>query len=142
MGFSTADASRIASLVQSSRESDDGDNDLVGAPDPTVYKSRSGDIVDTLQNLLDEAQAQLAAARKKETTNIHNFEMLKLSLEDQIKFDNRDMEDLKADLAASGEKKSVAESALAVESKDLDADTKALEDLKADCEAKAKEYEA
>merc|ERR1712039_416291 len=68
--------------------------------------------------------------------------MLKLSLEDQIKFDNRDMEDLKTDLAASGERKSVAESSLAVESKDLTADTKALEDLTADCEAKRQEYDA
>merc|ERR1719346_841669 len=60
--FSTADAARITALAQSSQESDSGD---VGAPDAAVYKSHSGDIVETLQDLMDKAQAQLAAARKK-----------------------------------------------------------------------------
>merc|ERR1719210_2490032 len=68
--------------------------------------------------------------------------MLKLSLQDQIKFDTKEMDDAKADLAASGEKKTVAEANLAVTTKDLDADIAALADLNADCAAKAKAYEA
>merc|ERR1719288_71032 len=137
--FSTADAARITALAQSSQESDTGD---IGAPDAAVYKSHSGDIVDTLQDLMDKAQAQLAAARKKEANAIHDFQMLKLSLEDQIKFDTRDLDDTKADLAASAEKKSVAESSLAETATCLQTDTAALEDLKADCAAKASAYEA
>merc|ERR1719412_1185651 len=128
--FSTADAARITALAQSSQESDMGE---AGAPDAAVYKSHSGDIVDTLQDLLDKAQAQLSAARKKESTAAHDFQMLKLSLEDQIKFDTRDLDDTKADLAASGEKKTVAESSLAVTTKCLQADIAALADLKSDC---------
>merc|ERR1719458_1452474 len=128
-----------AQLAQSSQESDTGD---VGAPDAAVYKSHSGDIVDTLQDLMDKAQAQLAAARKKEANALHAFQTLKLSLVDQIKFDTKDMDDTKADLAASGEKKGNAESSLAVTTKDLEADIAALADLKADCAAKAKAYEA
>ena len=46
-------------MAQSFQESDSGD---VGAPDAAVYKSHSGDIVDTLQDLMDKAQAQLATA--------------------------------------------------------------------------------
>merc|ERR1719351_421618 len=137
--FSMADATKITALAQSSQESDAGD---VGAPDAAVYKSHSGDIVETLQDLMDKAQAQLAAARKKEVEAVHAFQMLKLSLEDQIKFDTKELDDTKADLAASGEKKTVAESNLAVTTKDLDADIAALADLKADCAAKAKAYEA
>merc|ERR1719210_211126 len=137
--FSTADAARITALAQSSQESDAGD---AGAPDAAVYKSHSGDIVDTLQDLMDKAQAQLAAARKKEANAIHDFQILKLSLEDQIKFDTRDLDDTKADLAASAEKKSVAESSLAETTKCLPSDVAALEDLKADCAAKASAYEA
>merc|ERR1711933_54972 len=60
--FSMADAARITALTQSSQESDTGD---VGAPDAAVYKSHSSDIVGTLQDLTDKAQAQLAAARKR-----------------------------------------------------------------------------
>ena len=56
---------------------------------------------------------QLAAARKKEANAMHAFQMLKLSLEDRIKFDTRDLDDTKADLAASAEKKTVAEGSLA-----------------------------
>merc|ERR1719458_2385667 len=112
-----------AQLAQSSQESDMGD---VGAPDAAVYKSHSGDIVETLQDLMDKAQAQLAAARKKEVGAVHAFQMLKLSLEDQIKFDTKELDDTKADLAASGEKQAAAESSLAVTTKDLDADSAAL----------------
>merc|ERR1719436_2352302 len=135
--FSTADASRITTLLQSSQESDD-----VGAPDPTVYESHSGDIVATLQDLLDKAQAQLAAARKAENTAAHNFNMLKLSLEDQIKFDTKDMDDTKADLAGCSEKKTVAVSGLAVTTKALEADIASLGDLKTDCAAKTADFEA
>merc|ERR1719251_277286 len=137
--FSSADAARITALEQSFQESDSGD---VGAPDAAVYKSHSGDIVDTLQDLMDKAQAQLAAARKKEATAMHDFQMLKLSLEDQIKFDTRELDDTKADLAASAEKKSVAESSLVETTKCLQSDIATLQDLKADCVAKAKAYEA
>merc|ERR1719412_1891722 len=137
--FSTADAARITALAQSTQESDTGD---IGAPDAAVYKSHSGDIVDTLQDLMDKAQAQLAAARKKEANAMHAFQMLKLSLEDQIKFDTRDLDDTKADLAASAEKKTVAEGSLVETTKCLQSDVAALADLKADCVAKAKAYAA
>merc|ERR1719343_2002473 len=136
--FSMADATKITALAQSSQESDIAD---IGAPDAAVYKSHSGDIVETLQDLMDKAQAQLAAARKKEATAAHNFQMLKLSLEDQIKFDTKELDDTKADLAGSGEKLSAAQGNLAVTTKDLDTDKAALADLKADCAAKAKKYE-
>merc|ERR1719375_2102014 len=81
--MSSADASKLTALVQSSSASEDSDME-VGAPDPAVYESKSGGIVSTLEGLLDEA-------RKKETAALHNFEMLKQSLEDQMKFANEDM---------------------------------------------------
>merc|ERR1719189_2576710 len=109
--FSMADAEKITSLIQSSQSADDSD---INAPDPTVYASHSGDIVDTLQNLLDQAIAQLAAARKKEVEAVHNFELLVLSLQDQVKFDTNEMDDAKADLAGCGEKLTVAVQSLSV----------------------------
>ena len=37
-----------------------------------------------------EASAQLEAARKKETEALHNFELLKQSLTDEVKFSNEE----------------------------------------------------
>jgi len=139
--FSMADAAKITALVQNSQSTAADDADI-NAPDPTVYASHSGDIVETLQNLLDQALAQLAAARKKEVDAVHNFEMLKLSLEDQIKFDTNELDDTKADLAASREKLAGASSSLSVTSADLAAAVKALEDTEGDCEEKNAEHEA
>merc|ERR1719440_588123 len=114
--FSSADASRLTALVQSSQESD-SDEDAVGAPDAAVYKGHSGGIIDTLQSLLDKAEGQLSDARHTETASLHNFELLKQSLEDGIKFANKDMEEAKADSAANGGAKATAEGNLAVTSK-------------------------
>merc|ERR1719203_1116300 len=95
--MSSADASRLTALVQSSQSTDSDD---VGAPDAAVYQGHSGDIIGTLQSLLDKAEAQLANARKTEQSNLQNFEMLKQSLQDEIKFANKDMDDAKKGHAA------------------------------------------
>merc|ERR1719456_339004 len=81
--FSAADASRLTALVQSS--SADSSDD-VGAPDPAYYKSKSGSIIETLASLLEKAKDQLADARQKETENINAYQLMKQSLEDEIKF--------------------------------------------------------
>jgi len=135
--FNSADASRLTALVQSSSDDDDA-----GAPDAAVYESHSGGIVETLEGLNDKAEGQLADARKKETTALHNFEMLKQSLEDSIRFANDDMAEAKKGLAEAGEKKSAAEGDLEVTSKDLKGDIEQLADLHHDCMTKAEDYEA
>jgi hypothetical protein len=90
--FNSADASRLTMLVQSAQSSDDDD---AGAPDAAVYESHSSGIVDTLEGLHEKAEGQLADARKKETTALHNFQMLKQSLTDSIRFANDDMAEAK-----------------------------------------------
>merc|ERR1719443_1495653 len=64
--LSSADASRLTALVQSSQSEADDDASL-GAPAAAVYTGHSGGIISTLQGLLDKAEAQLAEARKTET---------------------------------------------------------------------------
>merc|ERR1719310_640992 len=86
--LSTADASRLTALVQSQSSDEDAD---AGAPDAAVYVSHSGNIIDTLEGLKEKALEQLADARKKESNARHNFEMLRQSLEDEIKYSNKDM---------------------------------------------------
>ena len=56
------------------------------APAAAGYESHKGNIVDAQQGLQDKADGQLSDTRKKETTATHNFEMLKQSLEDPVKF--------------------------------------------------------
>lgn len=135
--LSSADASRLTALVQSSDEDADA-----GAPDAAVYESHTGSIVDTLEGLKEKAMEQLSAARKKESTAAHNFDMLRQSLEDEIKYSNKDMSDTKKAIAAASEAKATAEGDLSVTSKDLKADEARLEDTKADCASKTSDYEA
>merc|ERR1719379_2775365 len=101
--LSTADATKLTAFVQQS-----SDEDALGAPDAAVYESQSGNIVDTLQGLLDKAEGLLADARDKETSALHAFEMLKQSLEDSIKFATKDTSAAKKDLAESAKTKAGA----------------------------------
>jgi hypothetical protein len=137
--ISQADGSRLAALVQT--QSDDSDSDM-GAPAAEVYESKSGGIVDTLNGLLEKAQGQLDAATKAETSAKNKYDLLKQSLEDEIKYANKDMDDTKKALAESGEIKAAAEGDLAVTQKALAEDIKALGDLHSDCMTKAQDFEA
>jgi DNA repair exonuclease SbcCD ATPase subunit len=135
--ISVADGNKLTALVQSG--SDDEDS---GAPDPAVYESQSGGVMDTLNKLLEEAQGQLDAARNKETANIQAFQMLKQGLEDEIKFGNKEMDEAKQSRSASAEAKAVAEGDLDVTSKDLAEDIKTLQELHHNCMTKANDFEA
>merc|ERR1719482_1906023 len=95
-----ADAKRLTALVQSTSQEDDAD---VGAPDPEAYKSHSGDIVATLEGLLDKPKAQLDEARKTETADLHNFEILELALKNEIVADEKCIAKSKAGLAEAKE---------------------------------------
>merc|ERR1719291_331021 len=137
--ISSEDASRLTALVQSSQQ--DGDED-VGAPAATVYKGQSGGIIQTLTDLLEKAQGQLADARNAETKNVHNFELMQQGLKDEIKFGEKEIAEAKKGLAASQESKAAAEGDLAMESKSLKEDESTLSTLHQDCLTYAQNYEA
>merc|ERR1740138_580566 len=109
--FSQADAQRLTALVQSSEE-DGGDN--MGAPSASVYEGHSGGIVATL-------------------TDLHNFQLLNQSIEDEIAYGKKELAEAKAGIASSGEKKAAAEGDLAATSKDLAEDIKVQADLHHQC---------
>jgi chromosome segregation ATPase len=134
-----ADAKRLTALVQAQ---DTEDDTSFGAPAATVYESHSGNIVDTLENLLEKAEEQLGTARKQETSAAHNFGMLKQSLEDEIKFASKDMAAAKKGIAQSAEKKANAEGDLDVTTKSLKGDGGSLDDLHQTCMTKAQDFEA
>merc|ERR1719512_587706 len=137
--LSSADAKGIAALVQTQQSSDDGET---GAPDPAVYKGQSGGIIDTLGDLLEKAESQLAELRSKETASLQEFEMLKQSLDDKIKYETKELAEAKTGIAASNEKKATAEGDLEMTTKNLDEDIKALSELHHECLTKAQDYEA
>merc|ERR1719217_648659 len=134
--LSSADASRLTALVQT----DDSDAS-VGSPAAAVYEGKSGGIIGTLEGLTEKAEGQLDKARKTEATAVQNYQMLKQSLTDEIKFANKDMDKAKKDLAESQEKKAGAEGDLEVTSKDLDEDIKTKSTLHQDCMNGAEEFE-
>merc|ERR1719183_2139870 len=138
--ISGEDASRLTALVQTQQGNDGADEEL-GAPDPAVYKNQSGGIVQVLTDLLNEAQAQLAEARKKETTSQHNYEVLKVELDDAIKFEKDELDKANKAKQSAAEEKAVAEGDLAVTQKDLAEDVQQLADTHHDCMTKAEDFE-
>jgi len=138
--INSQDATKLTALVQNAQTSSDDDEEL-GAPDPAAYKTQSGGIVDVLNGLLDEANAQLAKARKTEMNSQHNFELLKQELEDAIKFGSKELDKAKKRKAAAAETQAGAEGDLAVTQKGLAEDTKQLSELHHDCMTKATDFE-
>jgi len=137
--FSTADASRLSAFVQSSQDSNDEE---LGAPAASTYEGHSDGIVGILEGLLEKAEEQLAKARKTEDTSLNNYQMLKQSLTDEVKFANKDMADAKKNLAGSQEGKATAEGDLSVTSKDLAEDKTSLRTLHQDCMNGAEDFQS
>merc|ERR1719401_2722056 len=100
-----ASAGSVIQALQAMVKAADADGEP-GAPEAAAYESKSGGIVEVLEDLLDKANSQLSNARKSEESAMQNFAMLKQSLEDEIEFSTKDMEAAKTSSAASSEAKS------------------------------------
>lgn len=141
--ISAKDGGKLTALLQDNQQTQDGDEDTsVGAPEAAAYEGHSGNIIETLRSLMEKADAQLDEARKKETSAVNNYQMLKQSLLDDIKIATKDLDNAKKGLAKSSETKAVAEGDHVVTTKDLKEDIAALADLHRDCVGKAQDFEA
>lgn len=144
--FSTQDRQKLLALVQRN-QGEDTDQEMddqelaLGAPDPKAYESKSGSIVDMLADMKDEAETQLADARKAERDAKHNYDMLKLTLTDKLTAEKKEMDDTKANKAEAQETKATAEGEIEVAKKDLDLAEKDLHDIQMDCMEKAADHE-
>lgn len=134
-----SDGERLAALVQSKSDDDD---QWGGAPAPSVYENHGKSIVDTLEDLLDKAKEQQDESRKKETNSRHNYEMLKQSLSDEIKFANQEVSDARKGLNSGRAAKATAEGDLDVTKKELSTDISTQSTLKQDCMSRSQDYEA
>merc|ERR1719321_1755315 len=120
--FAENDARKLSSFLQSvhaqsldmglaerDQYSDRADADLQamgmaqGAPAAAAYESKSGGIVDTLEDLLEKATTQLDDARTAETKSKQEFEVLEQSLTDEIRFAEEDLEESKKKLSETEE---------------------------------------
>jgi predicted nucleic acid-binding Zn-ribbon protein len=143
--MSADDATKLTALVQERQQSEDEDGDSdseLGAPAAATYEGHSDGIIGVLEGLLEKAEAQLDKARKAESTAQQNYDMLKQSLSDEMKFAKKDMDEAKSNLAEAQEAKSVAEGDLSTTTADLAGDRKAKEELHHDCMSAAQEFEA
>merc|ERR1719387_2575502 len=96
--FSQNDKRKLMALLQA-RQTADTEEDAaeeateaqLGAPDPTVYKSHSKSIVEVLEDMLEKAKADLAELRKAEGAAQHNYDMLKLALDNELAASEKNM---------------------------------------------------
>jgi len=139
--LTSSDRQRLTALVQARDAEDDGDSDA-GAPAAAAYKSHSSGLVDTLEDLKEKAEEQLASLRKAEVNAKHNYEMLKQSLEDRIAADSKAKGDTQATKNAAEEAKAAAEGDLQQTTKSLADGKAALETVNGDCMTTAADHEA
>lgn len=137
-GLASNDRQKLMALVQDKQTDDDED---FGAPDAAAYKSHSSSIVDILEDMKEKSETELAEARKAEGSAAHNFEMLKQSLEDQIKADSKDMEAAKTKKAEADETSATATGDLAIAIKDLENAKDNLATVGSDCMTAAADHE-
>merc|ERR1719158_2256329 len=138
--FSGDNKQKLLGLIQNV-QSDESDDEIMGAPAPDAYKSKSGGIVDTLTDMKDKAEGELSEARKAESNLQHNYDMLKQALTDSIaaaEHEKKEQEDGKADAI---ETKAVAEGDLVVTEKDLADATAALKDISTQCMSLASDHQ-
>merc|ERR1719161_3376421 len=133
------DKQHLLALVQNQQGSDDDLAEL-GAPDPAAYKSKSGGIVDVLNDMKEKAEGELSELRKAETNTKHNYDMLKQSLTDSIAAATHEKKEAESDMAEATETKAVAEGDLVITTKDLAVATGALDAIHADCMEKASDH--
>merc|ERR1719272_66252 len=113
----------------------------LGATTDSSYLSKGSAIVDLLNDLLEKAQTQLDEARKKESDNTNNYNLLKLELDDAIKFGNTELDKAKKAKAVASEVKAKAEGEMAVTVKGMNEDLTLLAETHHDCMTKANDFE-
>jgi hypothetical protein len=89
----------------------------------------------------DKAEGQLADLRKAETGQRNSYNLLKQSLDDQIKATTKELSDEKSAMAEAEEEKAAAEGNLATTIEELKTNTAKEENVQADCQTVADDHE-
>jgi len=152
-GFSVAGKQKLMALVQSRQAAEDaadqgsdsddglGDGPPVGAPAPALYTSKSGGIVEVLEDLKEKADDELQELRGAEAAGKQNFEMLAQSLQDSMANARTDKGDAEALKSKSGEDKAAAQGELETTNKALAEAKSRNQDIKQVCMQTASDHE-
>jgi len=135
--ITSGDKAKVQALMQV----DDLDLQPAGAPDPAAYKSQSGGIVQTLEDMLEKSKAQRGEGQKAEMNAKFNFDMLKQKLEDSMANGDKVMSETKKAKAQAEEDKAVAEGELATANEGTKDDETKLNDLQSECMMRSEEFE-
>jgi len=141
--FTVTDKQRLVALVQAQQNADADDEDSeTGAPAAAAYENKSGGIIDVLNDMMEKAESQLSELRKAESKAAGNYAGLKMGLEDQLGYDNKELDQAKTNKAAAEEGKATAEGELAVTVEDLKTSSEALDGTQKSCMQVAADHEA
>jgi hypothetical protein len=137
------DTSKLQGFLQAAESSDDKEVDdylARSAPDAKVYESHSGSLIDTLEDMKEKAVAMRNDGQKAELSSKHAFEMLKQSLEGELKVDRKAMDAAKSEKAQASEAKATAEGDLAMTQKMVGETQEYLADMSSSCQQKANDW--
>eukprot|EP00434_Breviolum_minutum_P036344 symbB.v1.2.032199.t1/scaffold3832.1/size57148/1 len=125
------DAQTLTSLLQ--------DSDL--QPPVPAYKSKSGGVMEMLEDMMDKSKDELTKLRSKEMDAKHSYEMLTQSLQDQLSFAQQELTKTQKTQAEQSRIKADAEKDLQQTKTSLAEDEKTLSDFSMDCKSEVADYE-
>merc|ERR1719160_2078760 len=135
----------LKSFLQQAAQAKDAEDDDLSLDQPqakqVAYESSSGGIVKTVEEMQGKAEDALSDLRKKETSDVHSFDMLESGLTDEITHGKEKLSTATKAKAANEEMKSDASAKLVATEKSKAADEEYAGTLKTECEAKAAEWD-
>eukprot|EP00930_Biecheleria_cincta_P024108 TRINITY_DN172_c1_g1_i2.p1 TRINITY_DN172_c1_g1~~TRINITY_DN172_c1_g1_i2.p1 ORF type:complete len:678 (-),score=232.90 TRINITY_DN172_c1_g1_i2:465-2498(-) len=130
--ISTADRDGLTAFLQNSEQQ---------APAVPAYEPKSGGVTDMLRDLQDKAKTELYSLRAKEAQAKSDYQMLRQSLEDEIKYAKEKVAQMQAAQAEESSDKASNEKDLKESTTNFAEDSKELVELTAECKRKKEDYE-
>merc|ERR1719262_396063 len=135
---------KLQSYIQETQKAADAsDDDLsMEQPQQKAYESKSGNIVELIKQTEDKVKAELSAVRKKEMENVHTFKMLEQGILSEIEESKEKLSSATPAKNSATEAYTKAEGDLVETQKTKAADQAYADEIRAECETKANEWEA
>jgi chromosome segregation ATPase len=133
----------LKAFLQSQAKAGEDDDLSISQPQATVtaYESKSGGIVEEIEEMKQKAEETLSDARQTEMKENHNYNMIAQSLNDAISLLKEKLSDAKSSKAASTEENGKAKAELTETEKSKAADETYVATLTQDCSATHLQWE-